>query len=676
MAWPASSSSRTTPTSSSTPARKRARAARRTRQSAARISASFRSGRERAHGPRRGAARHAQAVAARLPPSHAPGGDRAGARRHLARHHRGRVQRPPLPRRARRQRVHPDRHQPVERLLRRPARGRHRGPPRPGPRDRGRADAAEAGAGRHLRGVRDRRRGRALPGGGGRLGAARGGRGVDPGRRPIYGRAAAVRLRGARRAVRVRLLRARGRGRLLLRAGRGAALGGLRPRGARRPAGRGDPRGEQRARPRHRPSRRQADPGSQARPGPGPAALHRDGGRGLRRPRRHLGVRRPERVAPAHARRPAARPAADRDGVDPHRRPRPEWGAGGHRPAARRLLPPAGRRRAAVVKRTLLRLSIPFREPFVTAGGVVTERELLLLLLEGSDGTVGWGEAAPFEPYDGVPLERAIAALSGGGGRRPPQARAAEEIARLDLEARQEGRPLAEPVRDVLPVNMTLAGGPPEEVAERAREGLRAGYACFKLKVGLPDDPDRVAAVREAVGPWPALRVDANRAWSVEQAVSCIRAIEDHDLEFVEQPCRSLDELRAVRSRVSTPIAADESVRTPRALRRALELEACDVVNVKLAGVGGFKAARELLRAARDRGLDAFLSSTLDGPWGIAAALQLAAAEELTLACGLATLELFDSPLARALPAPRAGTLKVPAGPGLGVSIEERALAA
>jgi L-alanine-DL-glutamate epimerase-like enolase superfamily enzyme len=95
---------------------------------------------------------------------------------------------------------------------------------------------------------------------------------------------------------------------------------------------------------------------------------------------------------------------------------------------------------------------------------------------------------------------------------------------------------------------------------------------------------------------------------------------------------------------------------------------------VKVAGAGGFKAARELLREARSNGLDAFISSTLDGPWGIAAGLQLAAAEELTLACGLATLELFDSPLARALPAPRAGTLAVPSGPGLGVSIEEAEL--
>jgi o-succinylbenzoate synthase len=326
------------------------------------------------------------------------------------------------------------------------------------------------------------------------------------------------------------------------------------------------------------------------------------------------------------------------------------------------------------VKRTLLRLAIPFKQPFVTAGGVVSERELVLLRLEAPDGAVGCGEAAPFEPYDGVPIERAIAALTGGAGRRPPQARAAEEIARLDLQARQDGRPLAEPAKDALAVNLTLGAGPPDEVAKRAREGLHDGYACFKLKAGLPDDADRVAAVRAAVGPWPAVRVDANGAWSVDEAVRAIRAIESHDLEFVEQPCATLEELAEVRQRVSTPIAADELIATAEDVEHSIELEACDVVNVKLAGSGGFRAAREALRTARAGGVGAFLSSTLDGPWGIAAALQLAAAENLSLACGLATLDLFEGPIARALPGPRRGTLRVPAGPGLGVTVDEQAL--
>jgi len=328
------------------------------------------------------------------------------------------------------------------------------------------------------------------------------------------------------------------------------------------------------------------------------------------------------------------------------------------------------------VKRSLLRLAFPFREPYATSSAVVTERELVLLRLESADGFAGYGEAAPFEPYDGIPLERAIATLSRHSrGRRPPQARAAVEMARLDLDARREGRPVGEPGADAIPVNRTLSAGPPEEVAARAAEGVHEGYSCFKLKVGLPDDEERVAAVREAIGSWPALRLDANGAWSVDEAVAAIRRLEGHDLQFVEQPCRTLEELAEVRARVSAPIAADESVATAEDVRRAAELEACDVVNVKLAPSGGFEAAREALHAADELGIAAFLSSTLDGPWGIAASLQLAAAERLSLACGLATLELFDAELARAIPPPKGGLLSVPQGPGLGIEPDPSALA-
>jgi L-alanine-DL-glutamate epimerase-like enolase superfamily enzyme len=248
-------------------------------------------------------------------------------------------------------------------------------------------------------------------------------------------------------------------------------------------------------------------------------------------------------------------------------------------------------------------------------------------------------------------------------------------MARLDLRGRRDGCPLGEPGAEAIAVNRTLAAGPPEEVAARAREGARAGYSCFKLKVGLPDDEERVAAVREAIGPWPALRLDANGAWTVEEALQRIAVLARFDLQLVEQPCRTLVELVEVRREVEVPIAADEPIRSAEDVRAAADTGACDVVNVKLAGAGGFTAAREALRAAADRGLERFLSSTLDGPWGISAALQLAASEGLSLACGLATLDLFDAALARALPAPTAGLQAVPQGPGLGVAVEGETLA-
>lgn len=328
------------------------------------------------------------------------------------------------------------------------------------------------------------------------------------------------------------------------------------------------------------------------------------------------------------------------------------------------------------MKRSLLRLRIPLRTPFVTATGVVAERELVAVRLEDDEGTAGWGEAAPLEPYDGVRVDDVWDALAGGPPARdaPPQARTAWELSELDLQMRRRGRALGEPGADAIPVNMTLPAGPPEEVASAAAAGLRDGYSCFKLKVGLPDDVERVAGVRAALGTWPALRIDANGAWEAQEAVEWIGQLAEFDLELVEQPCATLEELAAVRARVETPIAADEPIRTADDVRRAAELGACDVVNVKLAGSGGFFPARDALRAANEAGMLAWLSSTLDGPWGIAAALQLAAQERLTLACGLATLDLFDAGIGRALAPPRQGLLAVPQGPGLGVEISDAML--
>lgn len=327
------------------------------------------------------------------------------------------------------------------------------------------------------------------------------------------------------------------------------------------------------------------------------------------------------------------------------------------------------------MRRELFVLSLPFREPFVTAGGVVGERRIVLLRLEDEDGAVGYGEAAPFEPYDGVTVEQVEAVLRGRSREELPQAEAAVEMALLDLEARREGRPIGEPGAIAIPVNRTLPAGPPEEVARLAKEGLREGYQCFKVKVGLPDDEERVAAVREAIGSWPALRLDANGAWSAEEAVQRIGALESYDLELVEQPCATLPELAEVRPRVTTPIAADESITGPDDVRAAVAAEACHAVNVKLASCGGVRRAREAIRTAGDAGLAAYLSSTLDGPWGISAALQLAAGETFQLACGLATLELFDSPLAELLPPTRGGLQPVPQGPGLGVEASDELLA-
>ena len=297
------------------------------------------------------------------------------------------------------------------------------------------------------------------------------------------------------------------------------------------------------------------------------------------------------------------------------------------------------------------RLSVPFAAPYRTAAGTATERELLVVRLADDDGLTGWGEGAPLGPLG------------------PTETLAAEEMALLDLEARRAGRPLAGPLAGPVPVNMTLPGGAVAEVAAAAATGAADGFECFKVKVGLGDDVERVAAVRDAIGPHGVIRLDANGAWGAEEAIGHLDRLAELGIELVEQPCRTLAELAEVRFAAGVPIAADESVRTVADLLRAAELGACDLACVKISPAGGVNAARDLVAAARANGIEPYLASALDGPLGIAAALQLASAERIERHCGLATLGLFDSPLARLLPPPAAGRMDPPPGPGLGVEI-------
>jgi len=327
------------------------------------------------------------------------------------------------------------------------------------------------------------------------------------------------------------------------------------------------------------------------------------------------------------------------------------------------------------MSRRLLWLSIPLEEQFTTARGAVKARDLVVLRVEEGNGLVAHGEAAPFEPYDGVSIATVAAVMQERATPVFPQIHAADEMAFLDLEGRRLGIPAIEFEEDSVPVNATLAGATPEDVARAATEAAAAGFECFKLKVGLIDDEARVAAVRDAIGPDALLRLDANCAWSVDEAVKRIGRLAAYRIQFVEQPCSTLEELAQVRAAVDVPIAADESIQTAGDVLAAADAGACDVVAVKLAGMGGVTFARDAIAVARAQGMKAYISSSLDGPWGIAAALQLAASQRLTLHCGLATLGLFDAAIARVLPPPKEGRMEVPRGPGLGVEVSDEAIA-
>ncbi len=340
------------------------------------------------------------------------------------------------------------------------------------------------------------------------------------------------------------------------------------------------------------------------------------------------------------------------------------------------------------MKLELERRTLQLASPLQTSYGTVHERELLIVKLTGPDGTHGYGEAAPLDAYDGVSIERVelaleryipvLARFEGSGGAQLieacrqvedlPAAFAAIDLALWDRAGRRAGKPVAALLSDApvahVPVNATLTALDRAGAAEQAATAVRDGFTCVKLKVGVGDDAGRVAATRAGAGPQVALRLDANGAWSVEEAVRTIDALAPAGLELVEEPVHGLQAVREVRERVSTRIAIDETA----AEHGALGAGVADAVCLKIGrcgGISGLLAAAALVRAS---GAEVYLASTLDGPLGIAAAVHAAAA----LAsrgpmphCGLATLGLFAG-IENPLPA-RAGRIEVPTAGGLGV---------
>lgn len=336
------------------------------------------------------------------------------------------------------------------------------------------------------------------------------------------------------------------------------------------------------------------------------------------------------------------------------------------------------------VERRALKLASPLQ----TSYGTLREREIVNVRLTGSDGSYGFGEAAPLPDYDGPDLETVIAALDAyrpvieasdelNGAqlldacrqqRDLPQALAAIDLALWDRAGRRTGRPIAELLVDdpaaSVPVNATLSALDRAGAAEQAAAAVAEGFGCLKLKVGTGDDAGRVAAVRAAAGPEVALRLDANGAWSVEEAVRAIEALSPAGLELVEEPAHGLREVREVRERVAVRIAIDETAAEPGALGAGVADAVCLKVS-RCGGIASLLAAATLVRAS---GAEVYVASTFDGPLGVAGALHAAAAlasRGPVPPCGLATLGLFEG-FENPLPA-HAGAIALPTGPGLGV---------
>ncbi|MDX6246876.1 MAG: L-Ala-D/L-Glu epimerase [Kribbellaceae bacterium] len=344
-------------------------------------------------------------------------------------------------------------------------------------------------------------------------------------------------------------------------------------------------------------------------------------------------------------------------------------------------------------------VSAPLHTPFVTALRTATHAESLLVSIS-DDSLTGWGEAPQVWKVTGESLAGAQACVEGpiatalnglgpddltealrrvqGAAQANFGAKAAVDVALHDLAARRLGLPLhgflGSTVASVR-TDVTLSAGDPESLAAAGADRIADGFDVLKVKVGTGDaaaDFERVRRIREAIGPDPRLRLDANQGWNRRDAVTAIRAMEDAgcDIELVEQPVPApdLEGMAWISDRVSTPILADESVYGVRDLVAVIRHGAADLVNVKLAKCGGLGPARTLLELAREHGLGSIVGSMMESHVGVGAAAALVAAYPTTAVNDLdAAWWLKESPVAGGIRY-EGSLIHLPTSPGLGVT--------
>lgn len=349
-----------------------------------------------------------------------------------------------------------------------------------------------------------------------------------------------------------------------------------------------------------------------------------------------------------------------------------------------------------LVSLELAPFALELRSKLRTAHGEHRVRPAIVVRARDDAGHAGFGEAAPLPSQGTEDLEACRAALQRARSlvgaqltdpasidglleetwwRAVPAARHALELALLDLLAQERDVSIAELISPCLkrrvPVNALLESEAAEALAAEALQRVRDGFTALKLKVAaapLAVDLARVRAVREAVGPAVELRVDANGGWSLDEARVALPALDaEAQLALCEQPVAELDDLEVLSRELALPLAADELLARPDVARAVLERRAASVLILKPMVLGGVRPALALSIAAREAGLEALVTTTLDGAIARAGALQLAAAlPDLRRACGLATGRLLARDLAEDAPCVD-GALLLPRGPGLGV---------
>ena len=305
-------------------------------------------------------------------------------------------------------------------------------------------------------------------------------------------------------------------------------------------------------------------------------------------------------------------------------------------------------------------ISLPLARPFKTALRTVDAVNDVVVRVLTDEGAVGYGEAPPTAVITGdttgsilcavqdyirpaltgmdvMELDAVMEKLDGCMVHNTTP-KAAVDMAVYDLWAQAQGKPLYQLLggaRTSFRTDLTISVNPVDQMVADSLDAVAQGFDILKIKVGKEGmaDVERIAAIREAVGPDVALRVDANQGWTAAQSVAIIKALEDKGLniELVEQPvpAHDLAGLKYVTGQVDTPILADEAVFSHYDAATLIQVRAADLINIKLMKTGGIWNALKICRMAERHGVECMIGCMLESRLSVAAAAHLAAGQKI-----------------------------------------------
>lgn len=324
--------------------------------------------------------------------------------------------------------------------------------------------------------------------------------------------------------------------------------------------------------------------------------------------------------------------------------------------------------------------SLPLAAAMQMAGQTLTTREGLIVNLTDSNGTTARGEAAPLPGFHGESFDDALEQLRNikddlidmpaGGGffelaidlakRLPllyPSVRMAIEMALFNMGLKRSAGHLAQTTQ-LLPVNALLMSDSPEAIEELIADG----FTSIKIKVGtapIADDIDRITKVCESVGDRATLRLDANRAWDLDEAVEFATRIGPDNIEYIEEPTKTSADHKAFYEKTGMDIALDETV-VQEGVKSFPDLDHVSALVLKPSLLGGFSLTALMMDLAKRSNTTAVISSCFESGLGISSIALFAASMNLTnTPAGLDTLKYFKHDLLASPLAIEQGAIKL-----------------